>query len=293
LADTELGPYFDEGPRKYTILRQFWHVWRAKTIRRRTRSDAQVEVAERHYRLILLPLTFETWKQKWRYFAVLERRVERDHIRTILVRCLDWWKYKTNLVIQQNERIHNEVVLRRMFKAWLGHVLIKQQQLNTLTLSHVMERWKAMALTTRDLYAKAEHWSRQRVLRQFWKEWFFRTCSVKTVQYYMIKLKQRALAKWMYKIRLIREMNRRAAHIRQKTLLKLAWAKWDTAAQSIVSREERANRHWGRRAISASFRTWRRNRHLFLGAGLFGDKMDNKLISRCWARWRELTYQPL
>ena len=138
-------------------------------MRRRSRLNSQFEIADRHYRMILLPLTLETWKQKWRYFAVLQRRVERDRIGTILARCLNWWQYRNRLIVKQNERIHNEVALRRTFNAWLAQVRIKQQHLSSLTLSNVMERWKAKASTTRDLYAMAENWSRRHVLRQFGK----------------------------------------------------------------------------------------------------------------------------
>ena len=258
-------------------------------MRRRSRLNSLVEIADRHYRMILLPLTLETWKQKWRYFAVLQRRVERDRIRTILARCLNWWLYRNRLIQKQNDRIHNEVALRRTFKAWLAQVWVRQQQLSSLTLSNVMERWKAKASTTRDLHAMAEQWSRRHVLRQFWKEWFFRTCSVKTVQYYQIKLIQRTLGQWVSRMRRFHKMKRHALYRSQKSRAIAGWTIWRTATQEVSAQMEIADRLWRHRILSASLVTWQRNQQLSLRAGLLGDQIDNRLTSRAWKRWREIT----
>ena len=288
--DPEFTISFDDDPRKYSILRQYWHTWRAKSIRRRSRIASLVQLADLHYRHILLPITFETWKQKWRYFAVLHRRVERDRIKTILARCLDWWRYNTLELTNRNDRIHNEVALRRTFNAWLRHVQIKQQRQASLTLSNVMERWKAKASTTRDLNTTAENWSRQRLLRQFWKEWFFRTCSVKTVQYYNIKLKQRALGRWLFKMRRLHEMNRRAVYVARRNVALTALTKWAVASHTASEQAERAERHRRHRLLFTSFRIWERNQQLSLRAGLLADRIDNRLIRDAWKRWRDVTY---
>ena len=288
--DPEFTISFDDDPRKYSILRQYWHAWRAKSIRRRSRTSSLVQLADRHYRHILLPITFETWKRKWRYFAILQRRVERDRAKTILARCLDWWRYSTLHTIKRNDRIHNEVALRRMFRAWLIHVRIKQQRQASLTLSNVMEKWKAKAATTRDLNVTADNWSRQRLLRQFWKEWFFRTCSVKTVQYYQIKLKQRALGRWLFKMRRLHDMKRRARYVAHRNLALTALTKWAGASQATSEQMERAERHYQHRLLLTSLRKWERNQQLSLRVGLLGDRIDSRLIRDAWIRWRNVTY---
>jgi hypothetical protein len=258
-------------------------------MRRRARLNSQIEIADRHYRLILLPLTLETWKQKWRYFAVLQRRVERDQIRIILARCLKWWRYRRQLTIKQNDRIHNEVALRRTFKAWLAQMRVKQQQLSSLTLSNVMERWKERASTTRDLNATAEDWSRRRVLCQYWKEWFFRTCSVKTVQYYEIKLKQRTLARWISKNRRCQKMNRHAGYMSRRKIAIMSLTKWKAASQNVSAQAEKAYDYWRLETLYTSISTWQKRQQLSLRAGLLSDKIDNHLISGVWTRWREIT----
>lgn len=258
-------------------------------MRRHSRLNSQIEIADRHYRMILLPLTLETWKQKWRYFAVLQRRVERDRIRTILARCFNWWLYRNRLILKQNDRIHNEVALRRTFKAWLAQARVRQQELSSLTLSNVMERWKAKASTTRDLYAMAEQWSRRHVLRQFWKEWFFRTCSAKTVQYYQIKLLRRALGQWISRSRRFQNMKRHALYRSRKSMTIASWTRWRTATHEVSTQVEIADRLWRHRMLSVSLVTWQRNQQLSLRAGLLGDQIDNQHISRAWKRWREIT----
>ena len=288
-ADPEFAIPFDHDPRNYTILRQFWHAWRAKTMRRCSRLNSQIEIADIHYRMILLPLTLETWKQKWRYFAVLQRRVERDRIRIILARCLNWWLYRNRLILKRNDHIHNEVALRRTFKAWLAQVRIRQQELSSLTLSNVMERWKSKASTTRDLQAMAEQWRRRRVLRQFWKEWFFRTCSVKAVQYYQIKLKRRALGQWVSRMRRFQTMRRHALYLSRKSVAIAAWTGWRRATHEVSAQVEIADRLWRNRMLSASLVIWQRNQQLSLRAGLLSDQIDNQLTSRAWKRWREIT----
>lgn len=291
--DPEFTISFDDDPRKYSILRQYWHAWRAKSIRRRSRLTSLVQVADQHYRHILLPITFETWKKKWRYFAVLRRRVERDRIKTILARCLDWWRYNTLHAIKRNDRIHNEVALRRMFNGWLDHVRIKQQRQASLTLSNVLEKWKAKASTTRDLNVTAENWARQRLLRLFWKEWFFRTCSVKTVQYYRIKLKQRALGRWLFKMRRLHEMSRRARFVAHRNVALTALTKWAVASQTVSEQTERAERHHRHRLLLTSLRIWERNQQFSLRIGLLGDRIDNRLIRDAWIRWRDVAYSTL
>ena len=288
-ASPEFSISFEDDPRRYTILRQFWHAWRAKTIRRRSRVASQIETADRHYRSILLPLTFETWRQKWRYFAVLQRRVERDRVRSTLSRCVDWWKYRAQEALNQSERIRNEVGLRRMFKAWLGQVRVKQEQLNSVTLNNVMERWKAKTSTTRDLQAMADDWSRRHVLRQSWKEWFFRTCGVKTVQYYQIKLKQRTLARWVFRMRRIREMRRHALYMVRKKALFSAMIKWKSSAQNIATQVQHADFHWRSELLIKSLGMWQTAQQLSLRAGLLSDRIDNRLVSHAWTRWRDTT----
>ena len=247
-------------------------------------------MADLHYRHILLPITFETWKQKWRYFAVLQRRVERDRIRTILARCIEWWRYSTLQLTKQNERIHNEVALRRTFNAWLRHVQIKQHRQASLTLSNVMERWKAKVSKTRALNVTADNWSRQRLLLQFWKEWFFRTCSVKTVQYSDIKLKQRALGRWMFKMRRLHEMDRRAGYVARRNMALTALTKWAVASQAALEQTERAEIRRRHHLLFTSLQIWKRNQQLSLRASLLADRIDNRLIRDAWIRWRDVTY---
>jgi Sfi1 spindle body protein len=288
--DPEFSISFEEDPRKYTILRQFWHVWRAKTIRRHSRLSSQTELADRHYRQMLVPLAFETWKQKWRYFAVLCRRVELDRTKTILARCLTWWRYATRLEIQRNERIHNEVVLRRMFKGWLREIREKREEMNSVTLQHVMERWKAKASTTRDLHAMSETYNRRRILRQFWKEWFFRTCAVKTVQYYQIKLKQHTIGKWIRRARHIRVLNRHAKYIARNKVITHTWDRWRSALDSRLSDGDLADNHFKQNSLFAAINSWKKTLQLSLRAGLFTARTNNKLLAHAWTRWRDITY---
>src|SRR5204863_10218719 len=112
----------------------------------------------------------------------------------------------------------------------------------SITLSNVMERWKAKASTTRDLHIMAEQWSRRHVLRQFWKEWFFRTCSVKTVQYYQIKLKQRTLGQWLSRIRRFQKMKRHAIYMSRKSTAGSAWTTWRTVTQEVSVQVQIADR---------------------------------------------------
>jgi Sfi1 spindle body protein len=281
---------FDGDPRRYTILRQYWHAWRAKAIRRRTRVVTMEQLADRHYRSILLPVTLETWKAKWRYFAILTRRVGRDRIRTILLRCLTWWKFKLRQSRLQDERIHNEVSLRRAFSAWLTLVRIKQEHMNTRTLSNVMQRWKSKASTNRDLSTVAERCNRQRLLRRFWKDWFFQTCSVKTVQYYQIKLKQRALGAWLSKHKRVRKMQRLAHYTGIRKLATTFLLHWECTARNVLDRIELADLLRQRRLLTTSLNKWRKAQHLSIRAGLLSDKIDNKYLVRSWRRWRDLTY---
>jgi hypothetical protein len=289
-VDQDFSVSFDDGPRNYSILRQFWHAWRAKAIRERARGIAQIDLADKHYRRVLLPLVFETWKQKWRYFAVLQRRVDRDRSRGVYLRCLSWWKYRTKSAQQQNRRIHDRTVLRRMFKAWLCEVRTKHEQMNSLTLSNVLEKWKAKASTNRDLQCIADEWSRRHTLRQYWKEWFFRTCAVKTVQYHHIKLKQRALARWAFKNRRLREMTRRANLIWKRRLISTFLVKWRDLTETAVEGEKLADTHRKRNVLLASMRVWQRNQQFSLRVALFRDQIDNKLIECAWKRWRFTTY---
>jgi hypothetical protein len=259
-------------------------------MRRRARLNSQIEMADRHYRHILLPLTFETWKQKWRYFAVLQRRVERDRIKVILARCLEWWRYRNQLILKQNDRIHNEVALRRTFKAWLSQICVKRQRMESLTLSNVMERWKEKASTTRDLHAMAENWSRRHTIHRYWKEWFFRTCSVKTVQYYQIKLKHRTLGQWKFRTQRAQQLNRHAGYMARKNIAISTLTKWKAATQKFSGQKERAKEYWRQNILFKYISIWRKNQQLSLRAALLGDKVDNELINRAWKRWREITY---
>jgi hypothetical protein len=261
-------------------------------MRRRSRRAFQIENADRHYRSILLPLTFDTWKQKWRYFAILQRRVERDRRNSILTRCLHWWNYRTRSTIKESDQKHNEISLRRMFGAWLGEVRRKQERLNSVTLANVLELWKARASTTKDLRIKAERWNRQHVLRQTWKVWFFRTCSVKTVLYYDIKLKQRNLAWWIFKARRLREMKRYANYLARKRTIASMIKKWRDAVQTNMFQIEEANSYRRFQILSKAFAVWHRSQELSLRAALFSAKVDNKLVGLAWERWRTTTYVP-
>ena len=290
-AGSEFSIAFEEDPRKYTIIRQFWHAWRAKAIRRRSRRISQYEIADRHYVSILLPLTYETWRQKWRYFAVLQRRVDRDRVRSILTRCVNWWRYSAEVARKQSERIHNEVALRRMFKAWHREVRLKQERLNSITLNNVMERWKAKASTTRDLQGIADRWSRQHTLRRSWKEWFFRTCGVKTVQYHQIKLKQRTLALWVFRMRRIRDMHRHAVWKVRKNVLAFVMTKWKSSARVAAAQMRHADLHRRNQLLFKYLTTWQTTQQLSLRAGLLSDRIDNRVVSNSWARWRSTTYR--
>jgi hypothetical protein len=194
--------------------------------------------------------------------------------------------------MKQDERIHNEVAVRRMFQAWLGQVRLKQEQLNSATLNNVMEKWKAKASTTRDLQALADGWSRQHILRQFWKEWFFRTCGVKTVQYYQIKLKQRTLARWAFKARRVREMNRHAVYKARKKTLSSALLKWKSSTQIATEQKDYADLHRRNQLLSKCLRTWQTTQQLSLRVGLLSDRIDNRLLSCAWTRWRDTTCVP-
>ena len=238
---------------------------------------------------MLVPLAFETWKQKWTYFAVLCRRVELDRTRTILARCLSWWRYSTRLAIQRNDRIHNEVALRRMFKAWLQEVRQKREEMNSFTLQHVMERWKTKASTTRDLNEMAETWNRRRILRNLWKEWFFRTCAVKTVQYHQIKLKQRTMVAWVHRTRRIGGMKHHAKYVARKRIITQMWERWRSASDVNLSYVELADNHWRHNVLSAALNTWKKTLHLTLRAGLFRDRIDNQALAQGWTRWRDIT----
>jgi hypothetical protein len=289
-TDQHVSISVEDGPRNYAALRQFWHAWRAKAIRERVRENTQIEFADKFYKRVLLPLIFDTWKEKWRYFAVLQRRVERDRKRSVSLRCLSWWKYRTRLMQQQNERIHNKVVLRRMFTAWVAEVRMKRDQMNSVTLSIVMEKWKAKASTNKDLQTIADGWRQKHVLRQFWKEWFFRTCGVKTVQYHQIKLKQRSLARWTFKMRRSREMNRRARLSSRRRLISSLFTRWQDRTEAAIAREEQADIHRRRTILRVSVKAWLRNQQLSLRSGLFQDQVDNKLMNYAWKRWRMTTY---
>lgn len=287
--DDDFSVSFEDGPRNYTILRQFWHAWRAKAIRQRARGMAQADLANKHYRRVLLPLIFDTWKHKWRYFAILQRRVDRDRKRAVYSRCLGWWKYRTKSAQQENDRIHDEFVVLRMFKAWLTEVHRKQEQMNSLTLSNVLEKWKAKASTNKDLQVLADGWSRRHVLRQYWKEWFFRTCSAKTVQYHQIKLKQRALARWAFKTRRSREMTRHANFFSRRRLISFIFTKWQDRTKAAISCEEKADSHRKQKLMLSCIKSWQRNQQLSLRMALFQDQIDNKLIKYAWRRWRLTT----
>ena len=281
---------FDGDPRRYTILRQYWHAWRAKAIRRHARLHGLVQVADQHYCSILLPVTLETWKAKWRYFAVLARRVERDRVRFILFRCLTWWKFRVRQILLQNERIHNEVSLRRAFSSWLTLVRVKQEHLNTRTLFNVMERWKSKTSTNRDLRQVAERWNRQRFLRRCWKEWFFQTCSVKTVQYYQIKLKQRGLGRWISQYKRLRKMQRLANYTSIRKLATDFLLHWQTATRNLLYQTELAHILGQRRILTTCMNTWRRAQQLSIRASLLQDKIDNRALIHSWQRWKDLTY---
>jgi hypothetical protein len=281
---------FDGDPRRYTILRQYWHAWRARAIRRRSRFHTTALVADLHYRSILLPVTLETWKAKWRYFAILTRRVEQDRIRVILLRCLTWWKFRLRQILQRNERIHNEVALRRAFSSWLTLIRVKQDHLDTRTLSSVMERWKSRASTNRDLSLLAERSDRQRLLRRFWKEWFFQTCSVKSVQYYQLKLKQRTLSLWVLKYKRFRKMERLAHYSAIRKLATLFLLQWIAASRNLLDRTELAGLLRHRHLLTTSLNSWRKVQRLSIRAGLLGDKIDNKLLTHFWLRWKNLTF---
>jgi hypothetical protein len=292
-AEKDFSISFSDDPRRYTILRQFWHVWRAKAIRRRSHHTFMRETADRHYRLILLPLTFDTWKQKWRYFAVLQRRVERDRKNSIMTRCLNWWRYRTQSAVRQCNQIHNKITLRRMFNAWLTEVRRKQDRLNSVTLSNVLEMWKAKASTTKDLRQTAERWNRRHILRQFWKVWFFRTCSVKTVLYYDIKLKQRKLAWWIFKARRLREMNRYAVFIARKKTITITLRKWKHSIQKNLAQSQEADLYRKHQILSTTFSLWHRGQELSIRAALFTAQVDNKLTNLAWEKWRTCTSIPL
>ena len=281
---------FESDPRRYTILRQFWHSWRAKAIRRRTRLVTMVKLADQHYRSILLPVTLETWKAKWKYFAILSRRVERDRIRTILIRCLTWWKFRLRQSLVQDERVHNEFYLRRAFSAWLMLVRLKQEHMKTHTLSNIIQRWKSKASTNRDLRMVAERWNHQHLLRRFWKDWFFQTCSVKTVQYYEIKLKQRALGAWISERKRIRKMQRLAHYTTIRKLATTFLLRWESTARNVLDRIELADLLGQRCLLSTSLKKWRKSQHLSIRAGLLSDKIDNKYLVHSWRRWKDLTY---
>lgn len=282
--------WFDTETRRYTILRQFWHAWRAKSIRRRTRSLSFLDIADKHYRTIILPITFETWKQKWRYFAILRRRVERDRRRVILDRCLHWWRYTVRVAKAQNKRVRDELLLRRIFKTWLRHARVRKEYSDTLTLSSVMDRWKAKASSHRHLYRTAEHWNRQKVLRRAWKDWFFRTCSVKTVQYYELKLRQRSLSHWVLRIRRLREINRRVEIILRRKVASSALRKWRSALHNIINQNAQAGLLRQHKLLAETLRTWQRNLHISLRAGLLADKIGNEILRRAFERWKVTTY---
>ena len=281
---------FDGDPRRYTILRQYWHAWRAKAFRRHRRLRGMVQVADQHYRSILLPVTLETWKAKWRYFAVLARRVERDRIRCILLRCLTWWKFRVRQNLLQNERRHNEVILSRAFSSWFALIRVKQEQLNTRTLVNVMERWKSKTSTNRNFREVAERSNRQHVLRRFWKEWFFQTCSVKTVQYYQIKLKQRGLGRWISQYKQLRKMQRLAHYSAIRKLATSFLLHWQTAARNLLDRTELADLLRQRRIVATCMNTWRRVQQLSIRASVLRDEIDNRHIIQSWRRWKDLTY---
>jgi hypothetical protein len=177
-----------------------------------------------------------------------------------------------------------------MFNAWLNEARLKQEQLNSATLNSVMERWKAKASTTRDLQAIADRWSRGRTLRRSWKEWFFRTCGVKTVQYYRIKLRQRTLALWAFKSRRIREMNRHALYKSRRKLLASAMARWESSTKTAIIQADSADNHLQNQVLLKYLRIWQTAQQLSLRAGLLKDRIDNRLMRSAWRRWRDTTY---
>jgi hypothetical protein len=177
-----------------------------------------------------------------------------------------------------------------MFKAWLTEVRLKHEQMNSLTLSNVLEKWKAKASTNKDLQAIADEWSRRHIFRQYWKEWFFRTCAVKTVQYHQIKLNQRALARWAYKIRRLQEMTRHATLYRRRRLILSLFTKWQDMTHLATTSEEQADTHRKRNVMLATMRAWQRNQQLSLRRALFQDQINNKMIKYAWNRWRLTAY---
>jgi len=276
--------------RNFTIIRHFWHAWRARCFRRRSRVATQLEMADRHYRMILLPITFETWKQKWRYFAILRRRVERDWGKKTLDRCLTWWKFSTEESRSDSRRIRYRLLMKRMYRTWLRRFRLRRDHKNSLTMSTVLDHWVQKTSGYRDLHRVAQHWDRRHVVRRFWREWFFRTCLVKTVQYYDIKLKQRCLARWVLRMRHLHELIRRGKIIHRRKLVSSALQNWKFSLSIILNQNAEATSQWRHRVLTESLHSWRRNLQLSLRAILLKEKIGNELLRVAFHRWKTTTY---
>jgi hypothetical protein len=281
---------FDDESRNFTILRHFWHAWRARHLRRSSRLSTLYEMADRHYSMILLPITFGTWKQKWQYFAILQRRVDRDSRKRTLSRCVAWWRFTTVQSLSAAENLYVSLLMRRIFRIWHRKLRYRRAQMNVATMSTVIEHWKSKASSYRDLSQIAERWDRRHRLRRSWKEWFFRTCSVKTVQYYEMKLKQRSLARWIVQQRRLREVSRRVDFIYARKLLSFAIQRWNSSLSNILSQTAQASSHWKSRILIAALHIWQRNLQLSLRASLIQDKVGNQAMRFAFERWKMTTY---
>ncbi|OLL25758.1 Protein sfi1 [Neolecta irregularis DAH-3] len=271
------------------LIRYYLSAWRLKTTHRVHLHRQQYTYAiERDHRALLAE-AFVSWREKSKFFRLLQKRASKARSIIIVEKSLSKWRSRYNNRSQDHRDLadyfNSIFLLRSCLKKWRYRISNDTHKGKLFLLDLMLQKWKCKYTRIKKLECQAEALYRRYLLALSWKDWFFKTCQTRATIYYNLKLAGKAVIVWINWTREAKILEIRADRVYRENIKRDYLNIWIKKLRVLQDMKMRASMYHEAKVIRYALDNWKRDTKLRKAATGYRQKIDEKLIQDCFVIW--------
>lgn len=175
--------------RQLTFAREIIRHWRLRALRDSEYHQIQWELASIKDSRILASQVLAIWRDSI-YWKLLEKRVSFHRAQMASLKCWGIWKRKMLLKTRQKELIHQNILMRKIFRAWKVEADSTRTKIVHFQLRNYVRTWRQRLLQSRAMEVIAQRrYERDLKYRAYWTM-FYEYCNIRAPQIKAANLKR-------------------------------------------------------------------------------------------------------
>jgi protein SFI1 len=286
-----------EQQRLHSLARGYLQIWRNRLRERNEKDEEMNRVALTFDRTKLLRAALECLgtqaqyrrndEETERFFGRLERRAEKARSLFLLTKAFTHWAQSAEDEVQRTSVARRHILRTKFFNGWRDITVVNELKVQHFVLGRFLEKWRRRTAEIRDRQEIALEIYDDKVLRKYYKHWFFRFCNIAAPAWHNVRLKRVTFEKWHEIATILKDREHWAVDRREREAVRRTLDVWKQRTIATQAFQRQADEFRRKAMLKMALFSIQRQAQFAPLLVHFRSNVDTRLVRSIFQTWNQ------